>query len=115
MRPYGKNRQQIANLRPQVCSQEARKARYGGRDVEGRLVLDSRYIKPLGRKAKAVRVGLTGRVPAALAGKRIPVPTPRPLAPRASVQPFAASAAQPAANVGTPAPGIPVPRARPTL
>lgn len=115
MRPYGTNRLQIVDLRPQVCSQEARAARYGGRDVEGRLVLDSRYIKPMGRSPRVVRVGLTGSVPAALAGKRIPVPTPRPLTPVRAAGPIAASAAPPAATVGEPAPGIPVPRARPTL
>ncbi|MCP4317354.1 MAG: D-alanyl-D-alanine carboxypeptidase [Hyphomicrobiales bacterium] len=79
MRPYGKNRLEIANLRPVVCTKEARQARYGGRDVEGRMKLASPHIKPLGRKAKAVRVGLTGRIPAALAAAgKIPVPKPRP-------------------------------------
>ncbi|MCY6383526.1 D-alanyl-D-alanine carboxypeptidase family protein [Hoeflea prorocentri] len=108
LRPYGQNRLQIVDLRPVVCSQEARKARYGGRDVEGRMTLSSAYISPLGRKARAVPVGLTGRVPAALTAGRIPVPKARPVRIGGSDSPVTASQAKPASNV-------PVPQTRPSL
>ena len=108
LRPYGQNRLQIVDLRPQVCSQEARRNRNDGRDASGRLTLKSAYIAPLGRQARAARVRLTGSVPAALASGRIPVPTPRPNGVGDVDGPVAAVRGEPAANV-------PVPRARPSL
>ncbi|MEM6462698.1 MAG: D-alanyl-D-alanine carboxypeptidase family protein [Pseudomonadota bacterium] len=108
MRPYGNDRLQIVDLRPVVCTQEARKARYGGRDVDGRMNLQSNYIKPMGRQPRAIRVGLTGQVPAALIGVRVPLPTPRPAAPAVASRPIAANTSQPAYDV-------PIPRARPSL
>lgn len=107
LRPYGQNRLKIVDLRPVVCSQEARKARYDGRDV-GRMTLASAYIAPLGREARAARVGLTGRIPAALAPGRIPVPKARPVGIGGIGGAVAASQAEPAS-------GVPVPRARPSL
>lgn len=104
LRPYGNNRRQIVDLRPTICSKEARKARYGGRDVEGRLVLNSTLLKPLNRPARAVQVRLTGRIVLA----DVPVPTPRPnLAGSASAS-FAATSLKPALDV-------PVPTPRPSL
>ncbi|MEX3011604.1 D-alanyl-D-alanine carboxypeptidase family protein [Hoeflea sp. TYP-13] len=108
MRPYGKNRSQLVNLRSVVCTKEARKARYGGRDVEGRMKLESAYIKPLRRKARAVRVGLSGRVPPGLASGKIPVPRSRPRNIASSAEPVASTQLKPAYNV-------PVPKARPRL
>ncbi|MEM9107269.1 MAG: D-alanyl-D-alanine carboxypeptidase family protein [Pseudomonadota bacterium] len=112
MRPYGENRLLTTDLRPQVCSASARKARNTGRNAQGQLTLNDRYIKPLGRSPRAVQVALTGRVPAALAGVRIPVPTPRPFTPKTTVQPVTADAGITSRrNTG----GIPIPTARPSL
>ena len=112
MRPYGENRLLITDLRPQVCSAAARKARNRGRNAQGQLTLNDRYIKPLGRSPRAVQVSLTGRVPAGLAGVRIPVPTPRPFTPGAIAQPVTADAGTTSRrNRGA----IPIPTARPSL
>lgn len=104
LRPYGDNRHQIADLRPSICSKEARKARYGGRDVEGRMVLNSTYLKPLNRPARAVQVRLTGRLILA----DVPVPTPRPNLTGSVSASFAATSLKPALDV-------PVPTPRPSL
>jgi D-alanyl-D-alanine carboxypeptidase len=108
MRPYGKKRGQIVDLRQAICSKAARKARYGGRDVEGRMVLKSAYISPLRRPAKTVRVGLTGRVSLATVASNIPLPKPRPNIPANGSTPLTTSALKPAHNV-------PVPTPRPSL
>ena len=107
MRPYGQNRLQTVNMRPLVCSQEARKARNDGRGVEG-MATQSAYISPLGRQARAVRVRLSGKIPASLASGRIPVPKPRPVGVGDGEGPVATVGAKPASNV-------PVPRKRPSL
>ncbi|MCR9139780.1 MAG: D-alanyl-D-alanine carboxypeptidase [Alphaproteobacteria bacterium] len=104
LKPYGKNRRQIADLRESICSTEARKARYGGRDVEGRLVLNSTHLKPLNRAAKAVPVRLTGRIVLA----DVPIPTPRPNFTGSASASFAATSLKPAFDV-------PVPTPRPSL
>lgn len=104
LRPYGKNRRQIADIRSSICTTEARKARYGGRDVEGRMVLNSTYIKPLKRPAKAVTVRLTGTVSLA----NVPLPKPRPNYTGSVSASFAATGLKPALNV-------PVPTPRPSL
>ncbi len=103
MRPYGKTRAQIADIRSSICTAEARKQRYEGRDVEGRMTLESAYIKPLKRDARAVRVGLSGRI---LVG--IPVPTPRPDIVGGSEPSLATTNLKPTLNV-------PVPTDRPSL
>lgn len=108
LRPYGKNRRQIADLRSSICSKEARKARYGGRDVEGRMVLKSTHIKPLNRPAKAVKVRLTGHVSLANVASNIPLPKPRPNFTGSVSASFAATSLKPALNV-------PVPTPRPSL
>ena len=98
LRPYGKNRSQLVDLRSTICSKEARKARYEGRDVDGRLVLSSDYLKPLNRPAKAIRVALTGHVVLS----NVPVPTPRP--DRASATSLASTDLKPALNIPVPTP-----------
>ena len=108
LRPYGKDRAQLVDLRPIICSKEARKARYGGRDVEGRMVLNSYYLKPLNRAPRTVKVGLTGSVSPKLAGKTIPVPTPQPDNPTSATAAVSTSGFQPSAYV-------PVPKPRPSL
>ncbi len=113
LQPYGKNRKRIVDLRSSICSKEARKARYGGRDVEGRMVLNSAYIKPLKRPAKTVNVRLTGTVALTKSGKKFPVPKPRPDFAGSATASFAASSLKPALDV--PAPDVPVPRQRPSL
>ncbi len=79
LQPYGETRDQIVDLRPQICSPEAAAARGEGRDDEGELILNSRYLPPLTRELEAVTVSLggTGGRVAAIAAD-VPVPTPRP-------------------------------------
>ena len=106
LRPYGKNRQQIVDLRPTICSPEARKARHGGRDVEGKMVLESAFIEPMKRPARAAQVALMGRV--IVPGKKVPVPTPRPNV--AEGVPTAQSTSAYSASSG-----VPIPKPRPNL
>jgi D-alanyl-D-alanine carboxypeptidase len=121
MRPYGENRLQTADLRPSVCSAAARKARNRGRNAKGQLTLNPRYIKPMGRSPRVVKVGLTGKVPAQVAGVKIPVPTPRPLTPQTVSRPVTAGVSKPVSgdadktNRPKKTSGIPIPTARPSL
>jgi len=108
MRPYGDKRSRIADISSSICTPAARKKRYEGRDVEGKMVLNSNYINSMKRQAKAVRVGLSGRIPAALTRGNIPVPRPRPDQIESAGSPVAASAFKPTFDV-------PVPISRPSL
>lgn len=49
MKPYGVNRNQLANIRNQICTKKARAARLDGRDLEVKIMERSRYIKSLRR------------------------------------------------------------------
>ena len=49
-----------ADLRPVICTAEARAARWDGRDVDGNIVFDTPLIKTRDREPRAVRVGLGG-------------------------------------------------------
>lgn len=108
LRPYGKDRAKVADIRSSICTAEARKQRSAGRDSNGRMTLESAYISPLKRDAHAVKVGLSGRIPAALAGGSIPVPTPRPNVISSGGPSLATTGLKPTLNV-------PVPTDRPSL
>lgn len=106
LRPYGENREQIVDLRPSICSPAARKARQGGRDAQGRLLLESAFIEPPKQPAKAVAIALMSRV---LVPKGpIPIPKSRP-----DVQSLVSSVQSTGAD-GTSA-GVPIPKPRPNL
>jgi D-alanyl-D-alanine carboxypeptidase len=78
-----------ADLRPVVCTEEARAARWDGRDVDGNIVFDTALIGTMDREPRAARVGLGGAEGASmtaivLGGTAIdayPVPAPRPYRP----------------------------------
>ena len=78
---------QAVNMKSTVCSKQAASDRWDGRDVEGRMHLDSPYITAMTREPETVAVGLggaTGPGTTAIAANDnfpetgIPVPTPRP-------------------------------------
>lgn len=77
--PYGENRDEVADIREEICSPAARTARSEGRDDEGELIIKSDHILPLTRDLKRVTVSLggTGGRVATIFGP-VPVPTPRP-------------------------------------
>lgn len=78
-----------ADLRPVVCTDEARAARWDGRDVDGNIIFDTALIGTMDREPRAARVGLGGAEGASmtaivLGGEAIdayPVPAPRPYRP----------------------------------
>ncbi len=105
LRPYGKDREQIVDLRPVICSDEARRARSGGLDSNGRLVLESAFISPMERPVKAIPVGLTGRV---VTPGKVPIPKPRP-------NTFGSLATAQTTSAFRATPNVPVPAPRPNL
>ena len=113
LQPYGANRLQTVDLRPQICSAEARKNRNRVTDESGNLSVTSAYIQPMRRPARAVSVGLVGSVNPALAGKGIPVPKPRPAQIGRGAVAITAGASAAPVSTGQPAPGVPVPRQKP--
>ncbi|MEO0543539.1 MAG: D-alanyl-D-alanine carboxypeptidase family protein [Pseudomonadota bacterium] len=76
-----------ANLRPQVCTEEARANRWDGRQIEGFITFETDLIQPLSREPKAISTGLGGATGASasaivLDGSVIsayPLPLPRPM------------------------------------
>ncbi|WP_367717420.1 D-alanyl-D-alanine carboxypeptidase family protein [Nitratireductor sp. GISD-1A_MAKvit] len=58
--PYGKNRNVAVDMRRQVCSQKAVKARFARGDNERVLVERSPYLKKMAHKPRAVAVSLGG-------------------------------------------------------
>ncbi len=107
---YGASRDKAPNLRSEICTKQAQAERWDGRDDEGRMIIRSRYLKPMTREPRTVAVGLGGAVgPAPVIYANVPIPTPRPdfepqeLALKPPVEPEAA--------IRT---GIPVPTPRPT-
>jgi len=74
---------QATDMRPAICTEEARKARFGHRDEQGRLVIRSPYISELDRPRRVIAVGLggatgTGGGGSAAVYANVPIPTPRP-------------------------------------
>lgn len=81
LQPYGATRNQLANIRNQICTKAARAARYEGRDVEGKMVLNSPYIKAMRREPKIVSAPFSSVVVASIKLPRsgnVPIPAPRP-------------------------------------
>lgn len=78
-----------ADLRDIVCTDEARAARWDGRDVDGNIIFDTPLISTMDREPRAVQVGLGGaegqsRTAIVLGGTAIdayPVPASRPFRP----------------------------------
>lgn len=82
--PYGDNNNQATDLRAQICSQQAMSDRWDGRDVEGRLKINSPYITAMTRAPVAVRVGLLSKAPDVQVGtalhiSQVPIPLQRPM------------------------------------
>src|SRR5690606_28446005 len=47
--PYGSDRDKATDMRSAICSKEAQMERWDGRDVDGRMIVRSRYLKPMNR------------------------------------------------------------------
>lgn len=81
LQPYGASRNQLANIRSQICTKEARAARYDGRDVEGKMVLKSPYIKAMRREPRVVSAPFSSVVVASTKlprSRNVPIPAARP-------------------------------------
>ena len=92
--PYGEGRDAVADISGEICSKAAREARYEGRDVEGKMVLNSPYLVEMTREPRLVQApaGLPGPS-TEIALSRIPLPIARPSAALdGQIEPFAASA-----------------------
>ncbi|MBO6920254.1 MAG: D-alanyl-D-alanine carboxypeptidase [Rhizobiaceae bacterium] len=78
MRPYGQNRNQLANIRNQICTKEARAARLDGRDLEVKIREASPYIKALKRAPKISSAPYSNPKPATKFSnlKNVPIPAP---------------------------------------
>ncbi len=120
LRPYGEGRDRVADISGSICTAEARAARYEGRDVEGKMVLDSPYLVPMTRKPRLVQApaGLP-RASVEVALSRVPIPVPRPGGTfSGQAEPFAASAftaPAKAAEVVPLRPSVPIPVPRPEI
>ena len=120
LRPYGEGRDRVADISGSICTAEARAARYEGRDVEGKMVLDSPYLVPMTRKPRLVQApaGLP-RASVEVALSRVPIPAPRPGGTLSGqAEPFAASAftaPAKAAEVVPLRPSVPIPVPRPEI
>lgn len=76
-----------ANLRPKVCTEEARAARWDGRQIEGFIAFETDLIQPLTREPRAIGTGLGGAIGASASAivldraviRAYPVPLPRPV------------------------------------
>jgi D-alanyl-D-alanine carboxypeptidase len=117
IRPYGQNRLEVADIRSRICSKEASKSRNRVTDENGNLSVTSAYIQPMTHAVRAVRVGLVGTINPAFAGRKIPIPKPRPSRPDDTLLRTGSSdvplVTAESKSVGTPAPGIPIPKPRP--
>ena len=79
--PYGNGRNVAVDLRPQICSAAAVKARYERGDDDGMLVQRSPYLTAMDHEPRAVTIGLggaTGPAPSVPRFADVPIPTPRP-------------------------------------
>lgn len=82
MRAHGAMLRQATNMRPVICTAEARQERLANRDEQGRRIIHSPYMKELDRPRRVVQVGTGGAVgPMPVPAPEIadvPIPTPRP-------------------------------------
>lgn len=118
--PYGDGRDQLADISGAICSKEARKARYEGRDVEGKMVLRSPHIVAMTREPRLVPAPADlPSITTEVALTRVPVPTPRPgrpaFGPAASVTANAFAAPAAAAEDLPFRAAIPIPVPRPEI
>ncbi|WP_420407418.1 D-alanyl-D-alanine carboxypeptidase family protein [Hoeflea sp.] len=119
--PYGQGRDAVADISGEICTPEARKARYEGRDPEGNMVLNSPYLAEMTREPRLVQA--PAGLPAAtmeVALSRVPIPQPRPsgVLSGASVPVQASAFSAPENKAADPSPlgfgvAIPVPTPRP--
>lgn len=108
---YGASRNKAPNMRPKICTKSAQFERWDARDAEGRMIIRSRFLKPMSRNPVTVAVALGGATgPAPVIYANVPIPTPRPDdAPQAlALKP----PIEPGAEIGI---GIPVPTPRPSV
>ncbi len=83
------------DMRGIVCAKGAEADRWDGREVEGRMVFNSPYIKAMLRAPNAVQVGLGGASGPSIAANdndsfaNVPIPTPRPDYVRQEITPMA--------------------------
>lgn len=127
LQPYGENRDTAHDMSGEVCTEEARKQRWDGRQVEGMMTFNTPNIVEMTRDPKLERVrignadGPVAPMAMALFFTQVPRPTPRPDYTPQVVQEGAgvikaetnASAGAPAAAL-RPTLGIPVPTPRAT-
>ena len=81
MQPYGAMRTTATNMRPMICTAEARQERLAQRDEQGRRVIRSPYMSELDRPRRVVQVGTGGAegpMPVSASVADVPIPTPRP-------------------------------------
>ena len=89
LRPYGANRDQVADVTNEICTPKAHQVRSEGRDESGRMKLNSPYIHEMDHDPKFVTVALlpsskpvsVNAKSSAKGGPRIsnvPIPMPRP-------------------------------------
>jgi D-alanyl-D-alanine carboxypeptidase len=77
--PYGDGRDRPIDMRSAICSKQAQAERWDERDSEGRMIVRSRFLKPMNRDPRTVAVGLGGATgPAPEIWLNVPIPTPRP-------------------------------------
>ncbi|MFK3664579.1 D-alanyl-D-alanine carboxypeptidase family protein [Ochrobactrum teleogrylli] len=79
----GGNLNEAVDMRKAICSKEAMADRWDGRDVEGKLKINSPYIHAMDHDPVAVQVGLVSEPgpvtkPSQLHISQVPVPMPRP-------------------------------------
>lgn len=89
--PYGENRDQVADVRDEICNPKAAQVRSEGRDEEGKMKLKSPYLHEMDHDPRFVVANLLPPEPKAANDdgieqgdggpklKRIPVPKPRPM------------------------------------
>ena len=127
LQPYGEDRDTVKDVREEMCSEEAVKSRWDGRQVEGMMTFATPNITEMTRAPELVQVrigdadGPVAPMAAALFFAQVPRPTPRPDYEPAAGVPVAESADADMAEAGAAAPaelrpalGIPVPTPRDT-
>ncbi len=79
LRPSGNMLDEATDMRDQICTKEARKARTEERDQDGNVIVRSPYLHELTRPRQVVTITLGGAAgPPPPNYADVPVPTPRP-------------------------------------
>lgn len=113
LQPSAPQAQAVADVSEAICSEEARKQRYEGRDVEGQMIIESPYIAKMEREPRLTQA------PYAPPGDArfhaiLPLPVARPELPGDAAALTAAMTVEPPKLTGSPA-NVPVPQPRPSL